>query len=422
MSSNGNKITFQVPPGQYVYNVSEAAGYIPSPSFGELDVVNSTTVNITYSPSNLKIALGGLKIVDQSTGASASVLTAGQTYEIGVGLINEGNVEAKVLTTFIISKNSTTFVNETTYTTVSPGQSVTPGVIWTPKANGIYNLSVNAVALPNFSVRSTYDIYVGVHPTVKYNLTFVEYGLPQGTNWSVTLNGTTMSSNGNKITFQVNNGTFRYDIGNPPYFQDPYAMGEINVQGKSITVPAVFLPLVVKPSVNVKIMNSTAGFITALQVNSSYFALITLTNTGNATGTVQLTVQVFLNGSSILTKSIPVEVGANGTAYQKIPLVPSSPGSYTVIVNATWTGPLGSYGSNTSIKLEATSPIKTPTQSSSSTNSTTGSTGKSNSTSSTNSTSPPVGQQKTSSGINPIIYVAVVVVIVIAVVLLLRRR
>jgi len=45
-----------------------------------------------------------------------------------------------------------------------------------------------------------------------YTVTFTETGLPYGTSWSVTFNGTTESSSTNTITFNEPNGIYSFSI------------------------------------------------------------------------------------------------------------------------------------------------------------------------------------------------------------------
>ncbi|EQD43571.1 hypothetical protein B1B_13753, partial [mine drainage metagenome] len=45
-----------------------------------------------------------------------------------------------------------------------------------------------------------------------YTVSFSETGLPGGTPWSVTLNGSTQSSTTNVIAFSESNGTYGYTI------------------------------------------------------------------------------------------------------------------------------------------------------------------------------------------------------------------
>ncbi len=65
-----------------------------------------------------------------------------------------------------------------------------------------------------------YDGYTGELSLVPlsmvyYLVTFTQSGLPLGMNWSATLNGTTLISNGSSITFNIASGTYNYSINLP---------------------------------------------------------------------------------------------------------------------------------------------------------------------------------------------------------------
>ncbi|MHB1648645.1 MAG: hypothetical protein ACYCR8_07925, partial [Cuniculiplasma sp.] len=68
----------------------------------------------------------------------------------------------------------------------------------------------------------------------KYAVTFMESGLPSGTTWSVTLNGTTQTSATSTIPFSETNGTYSYTIAttNKTYESSP---GFLTVNGTSVS-------------------------------------------------------------------------------------------------------------------------------------------------------------------------------------------
>ena len=77
-------------------------------------------------------------------------------------------------------------------------------------------LVLSIFGLSLFSIQS----YANTNNT--YTLTFTETGLPQGTVWYVTLNGITLYSYTNTITFNVPAGTYEYSIPQvPSYYSNP---------------------------------------------------------------------------------------------------------------------------------------------------------------------------------------------------------
>ncbi|MCI4345503.1 MAG: hypothetical protein L3K07_01925, partial [Thermoplasmata archaeon] len=76
-----------------------------------------------------------------------------------------------------------------------------------------------------------------------YSVTLTETGLPYGTSWSVTFNGSTRGSSSNEIGFSEVNGTYTYSVGS----QSGYSVngsGNVTVDGKAVSVTVAFQPVV----------------------------------------------------------------------------------------------------------------------------------------------------------------------------------
>lgn len=78
--------------------------------------------------------------------------------------------------------------------------------------------------------------FTALASTVLYALTFNETGLPAGLSWSVTLNGTKLTTTGTSITFHEPNGAYAYTIGLPTGYSANPASGTATVAGKPLTV------------------------------------------------------------------------------------------------------------------------------------------------------------------------------------------
>ncbi|ARM74649.1 hypothetical protein [Acidianus manzaensis] len=120
------------------------------------------------------------------------------------------------------------YINSTGYATVELYQSglLVSNVsgIYVGTQGPFYVVLADLIGLPYAQISdeiglwtyfSATEGYIPVAPPSYYNLTFTESGLPQGTPWSVTLNGTTKSSTSNEITFTVKQGTYNYMV-TPP--------------------------------------------------------------------------------------------------------------------------------------------------------------------------------------------------------------
>ena len=81
-----------------------------------------------------------------------------------------------------------------------------------------------------------------------YNITFTESGLPSGTSWSVTLNGTTESSTTSTIVFSEINGTYKYTVNSISGYTVSSSSGSITVNGKNATQSVSFTKIVTPPS------------------------------------------------------------------------------------------------------------------------------------------------------------------------------
>ena len=83
---------------------------------------------------------------------------------------------------------------------------------------------------------------VTVAPTEReaFGLTFTESGLPSGTSWSVTLNGTTESSLTSTISFTEPNGTYSFTVGSSPGYAASPSSGTITVSGAAVSEGITF--------------------------------------------------------------------------------------------------------------------------------------------------------------------------------------
>lgn len=83
---------------------------------------------------------------------------------------------------------------------------------------------------------------------VKYSVTFTEYGLPSGTSWSVTHNGTIESSTTNTITFSLPNGTYSYTIGAISGYSVSPSSGSISVTGSNVSKAVTYTAMSIPPA------------------------------------------------------------------------------------------------------------------------------------------------------------------------------
>jgi hypothetical protein len=71
-------------------------------------------------------------------------------------------------------------------------------------------------------------------------LTFIEYGLPNGTTWSITINGSTRSVTTEGTGFELSNGMYPYVVGNVSGFSASPSSGLVSVDGAAVGVTINF--------------------------------------------------------------------------------------------------------------------------------------------------------------------------------------
>ncbi|MGC8673492.1 MAG: DUF7619 domain-containing protein, partial [Thermoplasmata archaeon] len=176
--STTNTITFTESNGTYTYTIGPINGFTAYPSSGVIDV-NGANVNqvITFSMKTYTVTF------------TENGLPNGTIW-----FVNLSNGQS-----FFSSTNIITFQEPNgsyTYTIATVNKEYSPS-----RYSGIFNLNGSNITINvNFKV-------------VTYSIIFEESGLPDGTLWAVTLNGNTISSTTNTITFTESNGTYTYTIG-----------------------------------------------------------------------------------------------------------------------------------------------------------------------------------------------------------------
>jgi len=81
---------------------------------------------------------------------------------------------------------------------------------------------------------------IALKPPKEYSVSFSENGLPSGTQWSVILDGSRVSSTSNTIEFTEPNGTYSYSIPSVPGFTS-LPTGTLSVSGSAVTETIIFV-------------------------------------------------------------------------------------------------------------------------------------------------------------------------------------
>ena len=214
-------------------------------------------VNLTGQSSG-PISAGSIYVDELINGSySYTITTSDNMYEpsLSSGSIKVNGKNLSQTITFTEVKYSITFTESglpsgTSWSVILNGtkESSTTDTIAFTEPNGTYSYTVNNVSGYSVSPSSGSIKFSGsnfneavtftqVKTTVsKYTITFIESGLPSGTSWSVTVNGTSQSSVTDTISFSEFNGTYSYSIsGHSNYVVSPMS-GSVTVNGNNTTV------------------------------------------------------------------------------------------------------------------------------------------------------------------------------------------
>gem|GEM_PF-751184 len=250
-------ITFSLPSGSYKFYVINVTNYVANPSMGSFTITNS---NITIS-INFKLKTFTVIFIENGLphGLSWSVSVNGT-----IKSSNTSNIE------FVLPNGKYSFnINTVNYYVPNPYK-------------GNFNVNNN-----NLTIMIQFSLQT-------FNVTFVEQGLPAGTNWSILVNGTKYSSTNNLITIKLHNGTYEFHVLNITNYIAMPNNGIITVKGSNITVEIKFALLMYKVNfasqglqngtqwgviINGTIRYSTSSNITFYLPNGKYgFTVINLTN------------------------------------------------------------------------------------------------------------------------------------------------
>ncbi|MEM3449865.1 MAG: hypothetical protein QXP38_13535, partial [Nitrososphaerota archaeon] len=189
--------------------------------------------------------------------------------------------------------------------------------ILTYEFSGYYNITVSSPGYKNYnsiiyvSPFTISMLNITLTPSEQYSVDFTESGLPSGTLWSVTLNGSKISSTSSTIVFNETNGTYHYVVGTiSGYSSSPYS-GNVTISGSpkmieviftQITYPVVFNEEGLPPGTvwSVTINGKTiidANNITFNEPNGSYSFFIN--NSAGFTASPQ-SGTVIVNGSPVI--------------------------------------------------------------------------------------------------------------------------
>jgi hypothetical protein len=276
-----DEITFSAINGTYDWSVDPIQGYTSDPSSGTTVVdgddieiaVNFTAVlyPVTFTETGLpkgtdwSVTLNGT--IEESTAASIAFTEPNGTYSFTVGrvagwvlydysgTVNVSGTAATVVVSWVRLTYSVTFTETglpsatVWYLNVSGEPSVTSktDTATIDLGNGTYSYSINSsnprfAAFPwngSFTVAGT-SLSKSVNFSAIYAVTFTEMGLPAGTHWSVTLNGSTHASTSPTLSFMERNDSYQFSVGPVAGYGANPSVGYVTVSGAPVSVVLTF--------------------------------------------------------------------------------------------------------------------------------------------------------------------------------------
>ena len=266
-------------PDSVAYDSRSSEIFVTNYNSDDVSVIPDARYNVTFAESGLPsgtswwVAVNGWNLTATSTSNTFTELLNG-TYAYTIGdvagwhqttLAYSGYVEVSGAS---LSEPTLAFI-PMTYSVMYAESGLPPGTIWSVTVNGTTQTSANASLMftePNgsylyaisdvpgwhqtnlpYSGQVTVDGALVATPTltftqVAYAVTFTETGLPNGTNWSVTLNGSSQSSTTSTVVFSEPNDTYSYAIETESGYTRNVTLGSVTVAGSSKTVFVSFTP------------------------------------------------------------------------------------------------------------------------------------------------------------------------------------
>lgn len=213
-------------PGDVLFDPAQGLGLVANVQNNTISVLNLsgevTVATFPTGPELTNLALDPATSTIYATNAGAGTLTVlgpafpypVQFHEVGlpigtnwsVSLAGENSTSTNATVQFGANNGTDAFV-------VPPLAGYNPEPSTGNLTVGGAGLSVNVTFLP------------------AYPVDFTEFGLPNGTAWSVTLNGSTATAVGPSIVFPEPNGSYRFNVADIPGWRSSAYSGTLLIQG-----------------------------------------------------------------------------------------------------------------------------------------------------------------------------------------------
>lgn len=286
-TSATNSIIFAELDGSYTYTIRPIYGYTLSASGGTL-ILNGfdSTVKVTFTPTNYQVTFsekglpGGKWYVNitnplgvtanySSTSNKIEVSETNGTYSFLVASNNPTYIPNPSSGTFTVTGNpilesisftmlgwNATFVESglpkgsVWYVNLTNGQafSSSSNSISFTEPNGTYSYAIStgdkryepSKTSGTFTISGMSYYFSLIFNPEYHRVTFTEFGLPNGTLWKVTLNGTSSESDNSTINFNELNGSYYYKVSSISRYAATPSSGNVQIDGSNATLSIVF--------------------------------------------------------------------------------------------------------------------------------------------------------------------------------------
>ncbi|BFH72152.1 hypothetical protein SJAV_00960 [Sulfurisphaera javensis] len=162
---------------------------------------------------------------------------------------------------------------------------------------GIYNLKVLNVTYyySNFSfkeinVSNNLTIYITFYP-IKYNITFHEVGLPNGTKWGIQINGTNITTNLSTISLKLPYGKYSYKVLLPKGYNTSTLAGSFTANN-TLVISIIFYQITTKSNITTTTSTTTSSTTSTETTTSTTTSKTTTTQTSTSQKSISIQTKI----------------------------------------------------------------------------------------------------------------------------------
>lgn len=204
-------ILFSEPNGSHAFTVGSVPGYVANVTHG--------TLRVSGGPNGWAIVFSPVPPTEYAVTFAEVGLPAGTSWSVTLEGVEEGAVAAPIIFEETNGSYSFTVAKVPGYTANETSSS--------------FHLSGGPVS---------WTVSFTAVPPAEFTVEFTESGLPDGTSWSITLQGSTEGSSSSALEFSEPNGSVSFTVGRVAGFVANVSAGALDVKGKPLVEPITFAP------------------------------------------------------------------------------------------------------------------------------------------------------------------------------------